>query len=448
MFDMQKKKTWYLLFACIHIYLRGVDVEQCRKLAEEYTNAEDFAQAIDQYQQILCECPLDEGAHFYLASIYLKIGNIDAALSHYRRVLSINPRNIAALYNIGYTYKTAGYIDEAISTYKLVLACSDTYDPAHLALGFAYLNKGDFLRGWQQHTHYLKSARKNADQLRELLATKTLAGKRIVCLYEGGIGDTFMCIRYLATLKELGAYTICFVQAAVVPILSRCPYIDELYPFGSPIPPCDASSTLLALPAVFCATDDTIPRTVPYIFPDPALVRYWQQVVADTHRLKVGICWQSDVSNDVSRLPIARRGMPLATLVALLQSADVEVYSLQRFDGVEQISELLSECTLHHYDNFDIERGSFMDTAALIMHLDVVISVDSAVAHLAGALGKPVMLLLPYAVDWRWIYGRTSSPWYPTMTIFKQQQPFNWTPVVQEVYNCLYERYGVRIKVL
>jgi hypothetical protein len=383
---------------------------------------------------------------FECAGEHLKEGHIHDAVACYTELLTINPHNIAALYNKGYTYKTAGYLDTAIEIYHEVLSMDPSYDNAHLALGFAYLNKGDFVRGWKQHERYLKKSNKNADALRVLLANGTVAGKRILCVHEGGIGDTLMCIRFVAELKKYGAHTICAVQETVVPLLAHCPYIDELYPYTPQRPPHDAFSTLLSLPAIFTITEETIPRDIPYLFPKPELVEQWCTKLSNTHGLKIGLCWQSDVHNDVSRLPIARRGMPLALWFPLLATPNVHVYSLQRFDGTEQIATIPSGCTLHVDDALDTVNGSFMDSAALISQVDLVITIDSAVAHLAGALGKSVLLLLPYAVDWRWIYGRTDSPWYPSMTIFKQPKPFDWESAVQDVYNYLQNHYGVVIE--
>jgi tetratricopeptide (TPR) repeat protein len=402
--------------------------------AQSFTHVEDFESAISCYLTLIQNNPHDTDALFNLANIYLKIGRIDDALITQQRVVSLLQNPISALYNTGYTLKTAGRIDEAIVIYKQVLALSPSYDPAHLALGFAYLNKGDFVHGWEEHTHYLKKSNKNAERLRTLLQNNTLSDKRVLCVYEGGLGDTLMCIRYVEKLKALGAYTICAVQKSLIPLLSRCPYIDEIYPYGESHVSHDASSTLLSLPAIFNATEETIPRTIPYIFPDPDLIEYWQSQLAGIDGIKIGLCWQADVYNDSSRLPIARRGMPLHHWFPLLNIPGIHVYSLQRFDGTEQIGEIPSTCSLHVFDTLDTTHGDFMDTAALITQLDLVISVDTAVAHLAGALGKQVLLLLPYAVDWRWIYGRTDSPWYPTMRIFKQPAAFDWNTVVEQVY--------------
>lgn len=429
--------SYFVSIVCMMLHTQGY--------AEIYYENEltSLSDAIVTYQSTLQENPHNTETLFQLANTHLKIGNIDEALALYKTINAALPQSVSALYNIGYTLKTAGHIDEAIAVYQKVLSMVPSYDPAHLALGFAYLNKGDFLQGWIQHARYLKKSNKNADALRELLQNENLLGKRILCTYEGGIGDTLMFIRYVQKLKELGAYTLCRVQKSLIPLLLHCPYIDELCTLEGKQLIHDASSTLMSLPAVFNSTEDTIPQNIPYLFPDPTLITYWQKILANVAEIKIGLCWQADRYNDSSRLPIARRGIPLEYLFSLLSNPQLHFYSLQCFDGTEQVKTIPSNCRLHLFDDFDRSHGSFMDTAALITQLDLVISVDTAVAHLAGALGKPVILLLPYAVDWRWIYGRTDSPWYQTMTLFKQPKPFDWKTVIENLYAHLKKKYPI-----
>jgi len=358
------------------------------------------------------------------------MGKIDQAIQAFRQI-----QTVSALYNVGYTLKTAGRVDEAIPVYKEVLKKKPDYDAAHLALGFAYLNKGDFARGWKQHERYLKKSKKNADKLRTLLRKKEIKGKTILLYPEGGIGDTLHFIRYAQRLKTMGATVIVIAQKPLIPLLSYCPYIDTLLPNSTPGLPHDASSTLMSLPAIFNDNEETFPRTIPYLTPDPTLVSHWKsKLTHDSPTLKIGICWQADVKNDVSRLPIARRGIPLTQFYCLATIPHLQFYSLQKYDGVEQLKTIAPDFPLHIFDdNFDKKHGSFMDTAAVMEHMDLIITVDTAVAHLAGALGRPVWLLLPYSTDWRWIVNRTDSPWYPTMRIFKQPAPFDWDNVMAAI---------------
>jgi len=402
--------------------------------ALEYQKNENYTQAIACYEDLLASNPLNINARFQLGCCHLSVGHKEQAIAAFSSILDLDPNTIPALYNLAFTYKVFGDLDKAIELYKKVLAIDPHYDPAHLALGFAYITQGDFEHGWQQHKRYLVQYGKNGDTLRTFLENDDIPYKKILLRLEGGLGDTLNFVRYAQVLKNMGADVIVNCQKQLIPLLSRCGYIDQLIPSGSPIPSYDADATLMSLPAIFADTEETVPQNIPYIFPDPQLVEYWQKQLAHDTNFKVGICWQVDVQNDQSKLLIARRGYPLEQFALLADTKNVSFYSLQKYDGTEQLSTLPTNFRLHTFENFDDHAGPFMDTAALITNLDLVITVDTAVAHLAGALGCKVWLLHPYATaDWRWICGRSDSHWYPTMRIFKQHEPFGYENVIQEV---------------
>lgn len=410
------------------------DLTTLKSEADRYAAEEQFATAIHWYAECMKANPNDINSCFNCAICLLKIGRIDEAIALFEQLcLRLeNPESVR--YNIAYAYKTAGNLDTAITLYEALLAKNPLYEAAELALGFAYIQNGDFVRGWPQHSKSLKRRGKNGEQLRALLSAQQLAGKTVLLHYEGGLGDTLMFIRYAERIKQLGGSTLCMVQEQLIPLLSRVPYIDRLIPYATS---CsyhyDAYASLMSMPAIVNDTEETFPATIPYLFADPQLVEQWRVRLASYSGIKIGICWQSDVFNDSSRIPIARRGIPLTELEPLLRNPDYTFFSLQRFDGAEQRNELNAEIVLITYPDLDTDHGCFMDTAALIKNLDLVVSIDSAVAHLAGALGMPTLLLLPYATDWRWIIKRTDSPWYPHHRIFKQPAPFDWHSVVAEI---------------
>ncbi|HXW86096.1 MAG TPA: tetratricopeptide repeat protein [Candidatus Bathyarchaeia archaeon] len=412
-----------------------------------YTHCQEpTISTIQTYQQnnlyhdalILCNAALattDQPIPFYLlqGTCFLALGDINNALAVYNTILSSNPQIIAAQYNKGYAYKIAGNFAKAIPIFKKLITQKSDYEHARLALSFSYLSSGDFARGWHAHTWYLKKYNKDCQALRSLIGTNRLSGKKIALISEGGLGDTIQFIRYAQRLKECGAIVTAHVQEPLIPLLSRCPFIDTLVSAKKPVDPHhDATASLMSLPAVFHDNEKTFPCTIPYIFPDQALVQEWKKTFTDSDTFNIGICWQASIANDESRLPIARRGMPLALFAPLASLDDICLYSIQKYDGAQQGNTISFSLTTFPSD-FDQTHGSFMDTAAIMMHLDLIITVDTAIAHLAGALGKPVWLLLPFYADWRWIYGRTDSPWYPTMRIFQQKKPFDWESVIKLV---------------
>ncbi len=431
-----KKKIFFLCMLISEIIFPSNLLEK----ANDHKKQEQFNQAIACYQQVITQQPHDTAAYFNLGCSFLNIGKFDEAIDAFQHIINHSPHAYSARYNMAYTLKTAGRLNEAIDLYKKIIADNPTYDSAQLALGFAYLIQGNFAHGWKQHKRYLKQSGKNGDALRTLLHTSSIAGKTILLRPEGGLGDTLMFIRYAQKLKNLGATIIACVQRPLIPLLSRCSYIDLLLPTNTAhnLLSYDAQATLMSLPAIFYDDEKTLPHDIPYIYPDPTLVNLWKQKIANDNNVKIGICWQADIHNDSSRLSIARRGMPLAKFFQLKNISGITFYSLQKHTGVEQLDNIPKDFPLHFFQNdFDKSHGSFMDTAAIMQHMDVIITVDTAIAHLAGALGRTVWLLLPYTTDWRWIHNRTDSPWYPTMHIFKQSAPFDWDSVMEQVHEKL-----------
>ena len=371
---------------------------------------------------------------FYFGTYCCRLGKFRDSLDAYSLILREKPNLIPVLYNSGYTFKTAGDIDTAIKLYRKVLSLDPNYEQAHLGLAFALMNKGDFALGWKEHAWNLKRQGKNADSFRTLLAQNNIAGKTILLTPEGGLGDTIHFVRYAQRLHHMGARLIVACQEPLIALLSECPFIDQVIPLKAHRPSYDACATLMSLPALFEDTQNSLPTNIPYIFPPPSRIAYWQTKLKHDTNFKIGICWQPDMHNDISRLPIARRGIPLSQFNQLGSLKGISLYSLQKKEGLDQL-ELVPSCVnLHLFDDsFDVTFGSFIDTAAVMHSLDLIISTDTATAHLAGAMGKKVWLLLPYATDWRWLNHRIDNPWYPTMRIFRQPHPFDWNNVMHEV---------------
>lgn len=409
-------------------------------IALDHQNNERFADAIATYQQVIQQEPLNLSAYFNLGCCYLSIGKKEEAIAAFDAVLHFDPSQVSTLYNKAFCYKVFGDLETAIALYKEIIRCHPDYDPAQLALGFAYITKGDFDNGWKQHERYLKQSGKNGDAMRTLLKNNDIAYKRILLRYEGDLGDTIQFIRYAERLKNRGAYIIVLCQKPLVPLLSRCEYIDQFIIPGTTIPAYDADATLMSLPAIFGDNETTVPTYIPYIFPDPERGEYWREKLTADTNFKIGLCWQCSVQNDSNKLPIARRGYPLQSFIPLFELKNISFYSLQKCDGIEQIADLPQNCKLQIFENLD-ECGAFLDTAAIIKQLDLVITVDTAVAHLAGALGCEVWLLHPYATaDWRWINGKADSYWYPKMRIFKQKEAFGYEEVMKKVRKELSEK--------
>jgi len=431
-------KKYLLLVLCITLHATD-HPEDLLDHIYQLQEQEQFDEGIEVAQQYLAHNGSKKiQAYFALGCMALKVGQFDLALQSFDAILARYPDTVPVLYNKAYTLKTAGYIDEALAIYQQLIDKDPNYEPARLGLSFGLISKGDFVRGWPAHEWHLKQAGKYAPQLRNLLQTGTIAGKTILLTPEGGLGDTLHFVRYAERLKDMGATVFVSAQPALLPLLNNCPYIDQLFATKEHTPPFDAYATLMSLPATFYDTATTFPKKFPYLFADPERSAYWHAQLAHDTNFKIGICWQTSVHNDISRMPIARRGIPLEQFFKLHDIPGISWYSLQQVEGLEQLTCVPSTFNLYTFgDDFDKTHGSFMDTAAVMQELDLIISVDTAVAHLAGGLGKPVWLLLPFATDWRWIHNRTDSPWYPLMRIFKQPYPFDWDSVMHNIHEQL-----------
>ena len=394
----------------------------------------EYHQAITHLHTVMTDQNVNNPSDiFALGVLFTEAGDLMAALHLFKKTLCLLPNHTVPLYNVAYVLKLLGNSDASLAFYNRIIESDPAHEAAHLGRAFTYLQKGDFVKGWDAHAFNLKRQGKYAQELRQLLADDALKGKRILLLPEGGLGDSIQFIRYAKRLHDKGAYIIVALQDPLHPLFAACPYINELISLRVPRPAHDASATLMSLAAAFNDMPETFAADMPYVQADAHLVEQWQLKTGADRTFKVGLCWQCDVHNDVSRLPIARRGIPLEVFAPLMHDKKISWYSLQKKEGLDQMTALGEHGNFITLDNFDEEHGAFMDSAALIEALDLVITIDSAVAHLAGALGKEVWLLLPYVTDWRWIQGLSYSPWYPSMTIFKQNVPFDWESVIAEV---------------
>jgi len=226
-------------------------------------------------------------------------------------------------------------------------------------------------------------------------------------------------------------------QKRLAILLANAPGIDQLIPEGQEPPAFDFHAPLLSLPGVFQTVLATIPSTVPYLFADPALIAYWREKLDQVPGFRIGINWHGRVGDPHA----ARRDIPLEHILPLAQLPGVRLISLQKSAKPNAQTDSRNQLPLVDLgDDVDRTRGAFVDTAAIMMNLDLVISSDTSVVHLAGALGVPVWVLLPSTPDWRWLLDRSDSPWYPTMRLFRQKAPGDWSGVFAEIHQALAAR--------
>ncbi|QOV87944.1 tetratricopeptide repeat protein [Humisphaera borealis] len=348
--------------------------------------------------------------------------------------LRLSPSLPEAHVNRGNALKEQGRIAEAIACYDLAILLNADAGSARWNRSLALLQNGDFDRGWEE---YEARWDRDGNARRRSYDAPTWDGRspcgRTILVYsEQGLGDMVMFVRYAALLKKAGATVLLETPAPLAAVMSSCPAIDRVFPEGSALPPVDAVVPAMSLPRLLHTRLDSIPADVPYLHADTTLVARHRQRLAQLNGLTVGVIWQGNPSHQWDR----HRSVPLSSLAPLAQVPDIRLVSLQRGPGTEQ----LSSCPFAIEEvirDQPSESAAVADLAAWIASVDLVVTVDTMPAHLAGAMAVPVWVMLSTMVDWRWMNDRLDSPWYPTMRLFRQRQRDQWEPVISEVASAL-----------
>jgi tetratricopeptide (TPR) repeat protein len=356
-------------------------------------------------------------------------GDAESAVASYNDALAINPRLADAIVNLGVIAHEQGDVGSALRLYDRALGISPSHSNAHWNRGNALLTLGRLEEGWKEYEYRFRIRGANAtyrDPDREKAAWDgaPFAGKTLLVYAEQGFGDTLQFVRYLPLVKARGGSVVLECQKDLVRILNAFPGVDRMAAREEPVSPggYDFAVPLLSLPGIFSAGEKDIPWSGPYIHPDPAFVERFRGV-CDGRALNVGVVRAGNPShrNDAARSMDRDYFLPVSSIPG------VQLYSLQKHAAeVESIP-------LPGVRDLGGELDDFAVTAGVIANLDLVLTVDTAVAHLAGAMGKPVWLLLPFVPDWRWQLEREDSPWYPSLRIFRQTAPGDWSGVMERV---------------
>ena len=434
-------------------------LDQARALADQQMRTGQFADAETVCRQILAAVPHDDVTLSLLAQLRFRAGAFDEAIQSLRRAVELRPDNAGHQSNLGIIYSTLGQFDIAIAhfeqalrllpsfpearnnlgnalretgnyaeaekQFRAALTARPDYADARWNLGFVLLARGDFADGWPAYEARLKMPGvPNRALARPMWDGSPLRGGTILLHAEQGIGDTFNFIRYTPMVAAQGARVLVLVQPAVHRLLKHQALgVEQWLADGNALPPFDVHCPLMSLPGLFGTTMQTIPPQSPPITADPELAAFWKhRIVGDSGKLKVGLVWAGNQFPPHNR----KRSMTPEAMLPLANIPGVSFHSLQK-GASPPISATASALRLN---DFASSLGDFADTAALIDGLDLVITVDTGVAHLAGAMAKPTWVLLPSVPDWRYFLDRTDSPWYPSMRLFRQSTAGDWaTPM-------------------
>ncbi|MCX5922299.1 MAG: tetratricopeptide repeat protein [Candidatus Dependentiae bacterium] len=407
------------------------------QLSKAQTELAEFEQAIKNAQKAITLQPNNIHAYLNLGHIHNRNGTLDDAVAMYKKALEITPEFPNALYNLGYTLRIQKKTDEALTYLLRAAELQANYVDAHVAIAQAYWSQKKFDVAWQEYEWRWKLLGIDPHAMSTPLWDGCdLKGKTIVLYCEQGLGDTLQFVRYTKLVKEKGATVVCKVQKPLLTLLAQFPHIDKLISSmaetkGMHI---DYQAPLLNLPGILKTREHTIPADIPYLKADPKLISLWKSKLAHDTKFKIGLCWHVDPHHEVDKSPWEKRTVTIDLFTQLSRIANTSFYSLQKINGEDQLKNLPESFVVKTFDqNFDEKHGRFMDTAAVIMNLDLVITVDTSVAHLAAGMGKKVWMLLPYTPDPRWYNEGQATPWYPNMRLFRQPKPYDWQSVGNEL---------------
>jgi Flp pilus assembly protein TadD len=352
------------------------------------------------------------------------LGRFAEAEAAYQEALRLNPQHVAVHTNLGSMYDGQSKLEEAIASYQMALWLDPEQPITHWNRSLAWLRMGDFARGWPEYEwRWKKKGMPPRTFHQPLWDGSPLAGRTILLHVEQGVGDVIQLVRYGKLLQDRGGRIVVECPNLLVRLFQRCHGIEQVVEEGKPLPHFDVHAPLMSLPKLVRTTVETIPADIPYLFADEQRVDFWRSQLPPGDILKVGIAWQGNPKHVGDR----HRSVRLTSLAPIAEVPGVQLFSLQKGPGSEQLAQLNGQFTV---TNLGSESWpDFMETAAVVANLDLVITVDTAVAHLAGALGKPVWVAIPYISDWRWLRGREDSPWYPTMRLFRQKSFGDWESV-------------------
>jgi hypothetical protein len=395
-------------------------------------------EALAAYERAIALAPGYAEAHNHRAIALNDLDRPAEALASSDRALALAPGHADAWYNRGNALRELHRHADAAQSYERAIALAPDHASAHWNLADCRLILGDFARGWEQYewrwrlASRAQSRRAFAQPL--WLGAEPLAGRTILLHAELGLGDTLQFCRYATEVAQRGARVLLEAQAAVLPLLQTLEGVERLVRRGEALPGFDFHCPLMSLPLAFRTDLGNVPARVPYLHSDPARVQAWRDRLGEAAKPRVGMVWSGSqgLRND-------KRSMALAQMLPLARPG-LEWVSLQK-----EVPACDAELLAAHNDIRDVgaDLRDFADTAALVELLDLVVTVDTSVAHVAGALGKPLWILLPFNPhDWRWLLEREDSVWYPTARVFRQPAAGDWASVIARVGEELGRRFA------
>ena len=398
-----------------------------------------FDEAVVSLREAGALRPDDAAVIGKLGTVQFAQDNLGEAAESFRRALALNPNMAEAENYLGLICRAEGRPPEAIEHFRRAIAYRPDFGSAHFNLGVAQLILGDFANGWREYEWRWQTAKAPLRKLPQPLWTgEDLAGRTILLHHEQGLGDTIQFMRYAPMVAARGARIVLELQPALVRLAAGFQSAMEVVSAGNPLPALDFHCPLLSLPERFATDLETIPLAIPYLVPEPEAMVRWRHQLPPGAELKIGVAWAGNPTHQDDR----NRSLPIERLLPLFKVPGLRWFGLQVGERAGDIGRLpggaITDLSRHLTD--------LAETAAALANLDLVIAVDTSVAHLTGALGRPAWVLLPFSPDWRWMLGRDDSPWYPSLRLFRQERRGDWDAVVERVKGALARQVSLRTR--
>ena len=400
-----------------------------------------FKKAIESYNKAILLKPKLTDAYFNKGNALEKINNLKEAVKNYDRAIKLNSNLVGAYINKGNALKNLKKIDSAIDNYKKAILIRSDLKSINWNLSIVYLLDGQLEKGWQYYEYrWLKtdftSKKKNFKQPL-WLGNFSIKNKKILIHSEQGLGDTIQFCRYIELLSNLGANIIFEVEKPLIKLMTSLKVNFKIVSKNDKLPEFDCHCPLLSLPLAFKTNINNIPSATPYLYANFEAVKYWGNKI-NKKKYNIGICWNgSSFSNDEERSILLKEFSNISNL------KNINLFSLQKNDGLDQITKNLTKMNIQNFsENLD-KKGAFLDSAAIIKNLNLVITIDTSIAHLAGALDCNVWVILKYIPDWRWMLDRNDSPWYKKMKLFRQSKSNDWSEPIKKIESelkCILEK--------
>lgn len=392
-------------------------------LASTYEKRNQFTAAITTLEKLTVLDPTQYSHFSNLGLLYQNINEYAKAKDFLIKALAIKPNSPSALLNLGFIAYDTALFDEAETSYRKIFVLKPDWARPHYNLALLLLTLGRYEEGWKEFEYRLNSPEwtyLNRNHQFPLWRGENLRNKTLLVYSEQGFGDMFQFVRFLSLIKRPDNYIVIEVHPPIYDLFKNIPFIDKVIKINDPLPPFDYHVSLLSIPFVTKTTTEHS-EILPYLASSPSKKRHWQKELATIKKRKVGLCWSGNPENKINN----RRSCELKKMLPYYLSPDIQFINLNK-DCSEEDKLLLQENkVLNYFDTIN----NFDDTAALIENLDLVISIDTSVSHLAAALGKPVFLMLYHFPEWRYLLAPHHTPWYPTMKLFRQQSRGDWDGV-------------------